>query len=94
MTAEQKCPMVTPLLTPFHAMMNSIEQMEGLPRTRRLPPRTKGKNSYVSTLRNLSATNWVHIEDCGTAIRPFKGVKRLYNGCIWIFWGQPISGVV
>ena len=64
--------------------------MEGLPRTQSVPPRIKGKNSYASTLRNLSATNWVDIEDCGTAIRPFKGIKRLYNGYIWIFWGQPI----
>ena len=86
MTAEQKYPN----LVTFHARKDKIGHMEGLPRTRRLPPRTKGKNSYVSTLRNSSSTNWVDIEDCETAIRPYKGVKRLYNGCIWIFWGQPI----
>ena len=37
------------------------EQMEGLPRTQSLPPRIKGKNSYVST-------NWVEIDDCGTEV--------------------------
>ena len=42
--------------------------MEGLPRTQSLPPRIKGKNSYASTLRNLSATNWVEIDDCGTEV--------------------------
>ena len=42
--------------------------MEGLPRTQSLPPSIKGKNSYASTLRNLSATNWVEIDDCGTEV--------------------------
>ena len=42
--------------------------MEGLPRTQSLPPRIKGKNSYASTLRNLSATNWVEIDDCRTEV--------------------------
>ena len=42
--------------------------MEGLPRTQSLPPRIKGKNSYASTLRNLSATILVEIDDCGTEV--------------------------
>ena len=42
--------------------------MEGLPRTQSLPPRIKGKDSYASTLRNLSATNWVEIDDFGTEV--------------------------